>query len=121
MFKKSKKPENPHLTTIVEELKDGFCTIDLEGFFLYRNQAALDIFEMNNNNDELNFFNNIVRDNIQIKKIHDYLSINDFIKDFELDLYTIANKKLPVLLSINLTTNKINRSDLSLEMCCSQS
>ena len=104
MFKKTKKNENPHLTTIVEELKDGFCTIDLQGNFLYRNQAALEIFEMKNN-DNLNFFKNIVRDEITIKKISDSLEKQDFIKDIELDLYTVSHKKLPVLLSINRIKN----------------
>jgi two-component system cell cycle sensor histidine kinase/response regulator CckA len=101
MFRKKKKQTNPHLVNIVEELKDGFCTTDLEGNFLYRNQAALEIFDLKDNNDR-NFYHNIIRDEAQIKRIRNYLVKQDYIKDLEIDLYTISNKKFPALLSINL-------------------
>jgi PAS domain S-box-containing protein len=101
MFKNKKNQVNPHLLNIVEELKDGFCTTDLKGDFLYRNYTALEIFDLKEDKS-CNFFQNIIRDDAQITRIQKYLQKHNYIKDLEIDLYTISNKKFPALISINL-------------------
>ena len=43
MFTKRIDSDNPRLLNIVEELKDGFCTIRLSGEFIYSNLAAVEM------------------------------------------------------------------------------
>ena len=44
MLLKKNETEVPRLVTIIEELKDGFCTINLEGGFIYANLDTFSIF-----------------------------------------------------------------------------
>jgi signal transduction histidine kinase/CheY-like chemotaxis protein len=99
MIIKKNRQNPPKLFNIVEELKDGFCTIDNKGDFIYYNLAARDLMQLNNS-EKYNFFINIVRDEKQIDSINSYLKNNEFMKDFDIDLYNGEDVKFPALISV---------------------
>lgn len=89
------------LQTIIEELKDGFCTIEPSGEFIYLNRVALDLFEISNGSEFKNFFNDVIREKKYIDDITLQLKESGFVKDYELEVYTTKNNKFPVLLSLS--------------------
>ena len=91
--------ENSRLYNIIEDLKDGFCTLSIDGNFIYVNRAASEMFGMNDI-DDLNFYENIIKDSEEISIIKNYLLSHDYLKDYELEIYDICGKKFPVLLSL---------------------
>lgn len=99
----------PRLVTIVEELKDGFCTVNVSGGFIYLNLAAVELLEVLEKQKEYNFFDQIVKNEKHIYKIKKSLSQNGFLKDYEIDLFTINNNKFPVLLTINNIKDPSNK------------
>ena len=102
MFNKKQYSDNPRLLSIIEELKDGFCIINMSGNFIYANYAASQLLMMNDNNDEYNFFRDFICIDKHITNIKQLLNYDDYIKDYELELYNSSKQKLPVLLTINL-------------------
>ena len=102
MFNKKQYSQNPRLLSIVEELKDGFCMIDQSGNFIYINLAAQEMMGINIKEKQYNFFGDVVKDEKFVKQIKDYLNQNDYIKDFEIDLFMDDDRKFPSLITINL-------------------
>ena len=100
MLIKKTNSESPKLLNIIEELKDGFCTIDPSGEFLYLNLAAAEMLEINNNESDYNFYNHVIREKSHLIKMDEYLKKSDYFKDYELDLYTTSGIKFPVLLTM---------------------
>jgi two-component system cell cycle sensor histidine kinase/response regulator CckA len=102
MFLKRIEAHSPRLLNIVDELKDGFCTIRLSGEFIYSNLAAAEMLGFDDSNLGYNFFTDIIREETHINNIKENLSKNDFLKDYELELYSVGDNKFPVLLTLNL-------------------
>ena len=101
MILKRSSSNSPKLFTIIEELKDGFCTINRNGEFIYLNLAANEMLQIEDDKNQ-NFFTEIIRDKNTINYLHEFLNENSYIKDFEIELYTQADKKIPALISINM-------------------
>lgn len=99
MILKRTVSENRRLYNIVEDLKDGFCTISINGIFIYYNKAATEMFGKEDIND-LNFYDTFIKDKSQILKIKNHLNRNEFLKDYEIEIYDISEKKFPVILSL---------------------
>ena len=99
---KRKSSEQNRLLNIVEELKDGFSIINLSGEFIYANHAAQDLFDMKDDKENHNFFDNFVCTDSHINHIKTYLNTYDYIQDYELELFNTSHTKFPVLLTINL-------------------
>ena len=97
MLLSKKEQHKTPLQLIIEELKDGFCTIELEGGFIYLNRVAVELFELYNDTGNFNFYNDIIRDEKHIRNIKKNLKDSEFVKDYEIDLYTISDKTFPVL------------------------
>ena len=100
MIRKKNRDDAPKLFNIIEELKDGFCTIDLDGKFIYLNIAAKDMLKEHGHYGS-NFYNNVIREDEKVNYLKKYLSDNDFLKDFEIDLYSNDGVRFPSLISIN--------------------
>lgn len=104
-----KKKESSRISTplrlIIEELKDGFCTIDTQGEFLYINKAAKEMFEITHLSEEFNFFKDIVKNKSRQENLYKQLDEFDYVKDFETDLFSVNNKNIPVLLTMNNIIN----------------
>ena len=100
MILKRNKSTSPRLFNIVEELTDGFCTINNHGEFIYVNLAAKTLMRLGDNYD-YNFFDDIIRDENLSEYIRKYLEENEYIKDFEIELYSSENNKFPALISVN--------------------
>jgi len=96
-----KEQHQTPLKTIIDELKDGFCTIEVNGDFIYLNPIATEMFELMNGVNSSNFYEDIIRDTKNIKYIKNVLVEFGFIKDYEVEIYSKNNKKFPVLLSLN--------------------
>lgn len=101
MLTSKKEQHKTPLQTIIEELKDGFCTIEQNGSFIFINRVAVELFELYNDTEKFNFYNDIIRDEKHIKNIKEVLLENDFVKDYEIDLYALSDKTFPVLLTLN--------------------
>lgn len=101
MLLKKNEPDAPRLVTIIEELKDGFCTINRGGGFIYANLAALEMLEIGDKKNDYNFFQDVVRDEVHIENIKTSLEKNGYLKDYELDLSSVRNNNFPVILTIN--------------------
>jgi PAS domain S-box-containing protein len=101
MLLKKSEAEVPRLVTIIEELKDGFCTINLQGGFIYANLAAVEMLEIGEKKNEYNFFNDVVQDEIHTEYIKKSLDKEGYLKDYELELSTVENNKFPVILTVN--------------------
>jgi signal transduction histidine kinase/CheY-like chemotaxis protein len=101
MLLKKTEPEVPRLVTVIEELKDGFCTINIEGGFIYTNIAAVEMLEIGDNKNDFNFFQDVVQDDIHIDYIKKALDKDGYLKDYELELSTVEDNKFPVILTIN--------------------
>jgi PAS domain S-box-containing protein len=102
MLIKNRTSKQNRIFSIVEELKDGFCIINLSGEFIYANHAAQELFEMNSAENNYNFFSNFVCVENHINHIKTFLNQYDYIKDYELELFNSSSNKFPVLLTINL-------------------
>jgi len=98
-LKKGHPGSTPRLFNIIDELKDGFCTSNIEGDFIYLNVAAKELIKINGQKD-LNFYSNIIRDKRTIEYINKHLEENEYLKDYEIDLYSNNNNKFPCLISI---------------------
>ncbi len=109
MLLKRNNYEVPRLVTIVEELKDGFCTINNSGNFIYLNLSALEMLELMDSLTEINFFDQIIKDQIHIAQIKNTLSKEGFLKDYEIDLFSSLNNRFPVLLTINNIKDPANQ------------
>lgn len=96
-----KEQHKTPLQTIIEDLKDGFCTIEKDGSFIYINRVAVELFELYNDTEKYNFYNDIIRDGKHNKNIQKILKDSEFVKDYEIDLYTITDNTFPVLLTLN--------------------
>ena len=79
--------EVPRLVTIVEELKDGFCTLTIKGDFIYLNLAASEMLKIFEGKSEFNFYTDIVKEKKHIDFINNQLLKNDFLKDYEINLF----------------------------------
>jgi len=101
MLLKKTDSEVPRLVTVIEELKDGFCTLNLGGSFIYANLAAVDLLEIGENKNEYNFFKDVVQDEIHIDYIKSALDKDGYLKDYELELTTVEDNKFPVILTVN--------------------
>lgn len=99
----------PRLVTIVEELKDGFCTINKSGNFIYLNLSAMEMLSYKESVIDVNFFDEIVREQLYINNIKTLLDDEGFIKDFEIDLYSSTDKRFPALLTINNINDPTNQ------------
>jgi PAS domain S-box-containing protein len=108
IFKTRKPGDNARVLTIVEELKDGFCTTNLDGHFIYMNRAAEEMFLVEDSEPEFNLFIDFIRDTGHINQIKAHLSENEFLKDYELSLYNRQDVRFPVLLTINRITDTGN-------------
>lgn len=108
MLLKKNVSDVPRLVTIVEELKDGFCTLAVRGEFIYLNLAAAEMLELKEDKNEYNFFEDVVKDKKHIEYIKKTLEQKSFIKDYEIDLYSKLNKKFPVLLTVNYIKDPTN-------------
>ncbi len=101
MHIKKNETESPKLLNIIEDLKDGFFTISSIGEIIYQNLAAAELLCLKNNESELNFYDNIIRNSDHIGNLKKHLLKNDYIKDYELDIYSVQNESIPVLLTLN--------------------
>jgi len=99
MIIKRNVSENNRLYNIVDDLKDGFCTISTDGNFIYFNKAASEMFSTDDINN-LNFYDNIVKEKEKIHKIKKYLDKHEFLKDYEIEIHNINDKKFPAILSL---------------------
>ena len=54
MLLKKTESDVPRLVTVIEELKDGFCTINIEGGFIYANLAAVEMLEIGEKKNQYN-------------------------------------------------------------------
>jgi PAS domain S-box-containing protein len=119
MILKKNSENNHRLVNIIDDLKDGFCTITLDGEFVYFNHAAADLIGFKGDAN-LNFYKDIVTDEEQITIIKSHLEVNDFLKDYELDLTNCKNIKFPSIISItkikDLSGNTIGMSILIKDM-----
>ena len=96
------RSNNPKLTSIVEELKDGFCTINLSGDFIYANVSAVELLCLAGKETEVNFFKDVIRESNHVNSIKMKLNLHDYVKDYELDIFDSNGEKIPVLLTMNL-------------------
>ena len=94
--------ENSRLISIVEELKDGFCTLDLSGDFIYANVSAVELLRLSSGDQDFNFFRDIIKDSEHVNEIKKRLNLYDFVKDYEVEIYDFKKDKIPVLLTMNL-------------------
>jgi signal transduction histidine kinase len=101
MLLSKKEQHKTPLQTVIEDLKDGFCTIEKDGGFIYINRVAVELFELYNDTEKYNFYNDIVRDERHNRNIKKVLQDSEFVKDYEIDLYTITDNTFPVLLTLN--------------------
>jgi len=101
MLLAKKEQHKAPLQTVIEDLKDGFCTIEKDGGFIYVNRVAVELFELYNDTEKYNFYNDIIRDEKHKRNIKNVLQDSEFVKDYEIDLYTITDKTFPVLLTLN--------------------
>ena len=101
MLLKKTDTDAPRLVTIIEELKDGFCTLTLEGGFIYANLAAVELLEIGANKNEYNFFKDIVQDEVHIDYIKNSLKKEGYLKDYEIELSTVEDNRFPVILTVN--------------------
>ena len=53
-----------------------------------------------NSQQDLNFYSNVIRDKKTIEYLNKYLDKNEYLKDYEIDLYSNNNNKFPCLISI---------------------
>jgi two-component system, cell cycle sensor histidine kinase and response regulator CckA len=110
MFNNRKiQKENKRLSSIIEDLKDGFCIIKADGNFIYVNIAALELLGIREKENSLNFFNHFIKTPSDITYLVETVEKFGYVKDYEIELQ-IANNRCPVL----LTMNQIN--DLSKKM-----
>ena len=109
IFKVKKPGEHTRVLTIVEELKDGFCTTNLEGDFIYMNRAAHDMFLITDPDISLNLFNDLIREPLHIEQIRSHLLLFEYLKDYELYLYNMEDNRFPALLTLNRITDPGNR------------
>ena len=101
MLLKKSESEVPRLVTVIEELKDGFCTINIEGSFIYANLAAVEMLGIGDKKNEYNFFKDVVREEMHIDYINNALEKEGYLKDYEIELSTVEDNKFPVILTIN--------------------
>jgi PAS domain S-box-containing protein len=101
MLLSKKEQHKTPLQTVIEDLKDGFCTVEQDGGFIYVNRVAVELFELYSDTEKYNFYNDIIRDDKHLKNIKRELKYSEFVKDYEIDLYTITDKTFPVLLTLN--------------------
>ena len=101
MLLKKTEAESPRLVNVIEELKDGFCTLNLDGGFIYANIAAVEMLEIGDNKNEYNFFDDVVQENVHIDYIKSALKKDGYLKDYEIELSTIENNRFPVILTVN--------------------
>lgn len=102
MLSTAKRSTSSRLLSIVEELKDGFCTADSEGDFIYLNRAALEMFAMNDTSRDYNFFNDVVRQKSHIETIRETLRYQDYLKDHEIEVFNRNGEKFPVIITLNI-------------------
>jgi two-component system cell cycle sensor histidine kinase/response regulator CckA len=103
MFNKGKRGRQTPLSSIIEELKDGFCTVTINGDFIYLNHAAREMIGISSEMElnQYNLYRDIVRDQNHCNKIQHALVKQAYIKDYEIDIFTLSNSSIPILLSIN--------------------
>ncbi len=101
MFSQKKQSQKAPLQTIIDDLKDGFCTIELNGDFLYLNSVARELFEINSEYNLINLYHDIIREKKHIDFIQKELDESGFIKDYEIDTYTVSNRKFPIIISLS--------------------
>jgi len=108
MLLKKTESDAPRLVNVIEELKDGFCTINLEGGFIYANLAAVEMLEIGEKKNQCNFFQDVVQDEIHIDYINKALEKEGYLKDYEIEISTIEDNKFPVILTINHLKDPVN-------------
>ncbi|MGD9899296.1 MAG: response regulator [Calditrichaceae bacterium] len=101
-LRKKSQPHNTRLTTLVDELQDGFCTIRLNGDFIYMNRSARNLFAFSDDPYDYNFFRDCIRNEVIINKMKINFVEKDYLKDIEIDLYNTKNQKFPTILTLNL-------------------
>ena len=101
MFKNKKLPkENNRLSSIIEDLKDGFCIIKMNGDFIYANIAALELLGIKEEERHLNFFNSFIKSESDINYLIETVNKWGYVKDYEIELQ-IYHTRCPVLLTMN--------------------
>ena len=120
MFKNKRfQKENRSLSSIIEDLKDGFCILKPDGDFIYANIAALELLGIREEDNSFNFFNSFIRTEADINYLIATVNKSGYIKDYEIELQ-IYNNKCPVLLTMNqikdLSNNIIGFSVLFKDM-----
>ncbi len=120
MFKNKRfQKENRSLSSIIEDLKDGFCIIKSEGDFIYANIAALELLGIREEDNSFNFFNSFIKTESDINYLVATVNKFGYVKDYEIELQ-IYNNKCPVLLTMNqikdLSNNIIGFSVLFKDM-----
>jgi two-component system, cell cycle sensor histidine kinase and response regulator CckA len=108
MKRMKERAGTPRLFNVIEDLKDGFCTIDLEGNFIYLNLAAKEMLKQNGEYGR-NFFQDVVKEKTNVENLKIYLQCNTYIKDFELNLYITDEQKFPSIISINQIKDPSNK------------
>jgi signal transduction histidine kinase/ActR/RegA family two-component response regulator len=104
MLNKKAYPDSHKLFSIVEGLKDGFCTLSIDGEIIYANLAAIELLRLKENKVQ-NFYKDIIRDSNHIKIIKQNIDQRDFLKDYEVDLFMQGDDMISVLLTFNLIKN----------------
>jgi two-component system cell cycle sensor histidine kinase/response regulator CckA len=120
MFKNKKlRKENNRLSSIIEDLKDGFCIIKTDGGFIYANIAALELLGIKEEEKYSNFFNSFIKTESDINYLVETVNKWGYVKDYEIELQ-IYNTRCPVLLTMNqikdLSNNIIGYSVLFKDM-----
>ena len=105
MLIKKTDTEAPKLVNIIEELKDGFLTIGPSGNIIYQNFAAVEMLNIENAEKSINFYDDLIRENSHIDLLKKHLEESDYIKDYELEMFTISKSKIPVLLTLTNIKN----------------
>ena len=119
MILRKDSDKNHRLVNIIEDLKDGFCTITLQGDFVYFNKAAVDLIGFKGETG-LNFFTDLVKDDEQTYLIRNHMEKNDYLKDYEIELINSNAVRFPSIVSItkikDLSGNTIGMSILIKDM-----
>lgn len=111
MFHKPKKEKQTALSTVIEEIKDGFCTIAVNGDFIYLNHAAKEMMTIAHDADlsKYNIYRDIIRNTNYCNKIQHLLDDQAYVKDYEIDINTISGTAIPILLTMNQIKNPSNK------------
>lgn len=88
------------VSELIEELHDGFCSIRMNGDFVYANQSAKDLLKISDEST-INFFSTILRNESLNETIKKEIETGNGLKDIECDLYDSEDNIFPVILTVN--------------------